>query len=147
MQLQELAAGAHSTRGGQAPSPTKSLTPGPGMCLSGYAYCSKLMSQGCPRPPASGPWPALLQAEALAVKDGQLEQVSHLGGVGVLWQQQRVEAGVAGGQLGAVRAVALDDALEGAQATDGAAVAACGEGGAGGWAGCRCQAWARWQVA
>lgn len=63
--------------------------------------------------------PVSLQSKALCVHDSQLDAVQHLLLAGVLRQQQRVEAGVAGGQLVAVWAVPLDHTLECTQATDG----------------------------
>jgi len=80
-----------------------------------------------PSLPHRGSNPRLLQPKPFRVQDREAQPVRHLVTALVLRQQQRVEAGVGGGQLQGVGAVALDDALERAQAADG--------GPAGGWRG------------
>lgn len=62
---------------------------------------------------------ASLQSEALCIHNCQLDAVQHLLLAAVLRQQQCVEAGVAGGQLVAVRAVTLDHTLQRTQAANG----------------------------
>ena len=59
---------------------------------------------------------ASFESKSLAVHDGQLQQGGELGACRVLWQQQRIEAGVAAAlrmHFGVVRRISIQQELSG----------------------------------
>lgn len=69
----------------------------------------------------------LLKAEAFSVEDSKLKPVLQQLLAAVIWQQQRIEACVAGWELQAISAIPLNDASHAPQSTDGRPVTACKE--------------------
>lgn len=82
---------------------------------------------GSSQVPEEKPLKCLLEAKTFRIHDSKAQPVCHLVLTAVGWEKQRVEAGVASGQLVSVRACPLNYTTLVCQAPNGRTVAACEE--------------------